>query len=134
AANSNPVTWCFSTPCAGPSATWASTLAMANSSMHRAPAPKFAWKTCTCPTGNNASTAPAGWWTRNTTLRFPPSKRQRRATEGEAASAPRRGVLPLLRRQVGAAAVGHFRRHAQALAERRVRMDGLADVDGVGPH
>src|SRR5690606_30904382 len=92
------------------------------------------WKTCTCPTGNNASTAPAGWWTRSTTLRFPPSKRQRRATEGEAASAPRRGVLPLLRRQVGAAAVGHFRRHAQALAERRVRMDGLADVDGVGPH
>ncbi len=28
----------------------------------------------------------------------------------------------------------HFRRHADALAQRRVRVDGLADVHGVRPH
>jgi hypothetical protein len=28
----------------------------------------------------------------------------------------------------------HFRRHADALAQRRMRVDGLADVDSVGTH
>ncbi len=28
----------------------------------------------------------------------------------------------------------HFRRHADAFAQRRVRVDGLADIDGVGAH
>ena len=28
----------------------------------------------------------------------------------------------------------HFRRHADGLTQRGVRMNRLADVDGVGPH
>ena len=28
----------------------------------------------------------------------------------------------------------HFRRHANALAQRGVRVNGFADVDGVGAH
>ena len=28
----------------------------------------------------------------------------------------------------------HFRRHADALTQRRMRVNRLADVDGVGPH
>ena len=37
-------------------------------------------------------------------------------------------------RQIRAAAMRHFRRHADALAQRGMRVDGLADVDGVGAH
>jgi hypothetical protein len=48
-----------------------------------------------------------------------------------AASIPQRRVLLPGRRQIRAAAVRHFRRHAYALAQRGVRVDGLADVDGV---
>ena len=33
------------------------------------------------------------------------------------------------RRHIRAAAMRHFRRHADALAQRRMRVDGLADVD-----
>lgn len=45
-------------------------------------------------------------------------------------------LLPLLacRRHVRAAAVRHFRRHAQALAQRGVGVDGLADVHGIRAH
>jgi len=38
------------------------------------------------------------------------------------------------RRQVGATAVRHFGGHADALAQRGVRVDGLADVQRVGTH
>ena len=38
------------------------------------------------------------------------------------------------RRHIRAAAMRHFRRHADALAQRRMRVDGLADVDSVRTH
>src|SRR5690554_991651 len=39
-----------------------------------------------------------------------------------------------LRGQIGATAVGDFSRHADGFAQRRMRMDGLADVRRVGAH
>ena len=39
--------------------------------------------------------------------------------------------LLLARRQVRATAVRHLRRHADAFAQRGVRVDGFADVHGV---
>ena len=42
--------------------------------------------------------------------------------------------LLLARRQVGTAAMSHFRRHANAFAQRGVRVDGFADVDGIRAH
>ena len=38
------------------------------------------------------------------------------------------------RRHIRATAMRHFRRHADALTQRRVRVNGLADVDGIGAH
>ena len=43
-------------------------------------------------------------------------------------------ALFALGRHVGATAVGNFRRHANAFAQRGVRVDGLADVHRVGAH
>jgi hypothetical protein len=43
-------------------------------------------------------------------------------------------LLLLLRREVGADALEHFGRHADGFRERRVRVNGLADVDGIAPH
>jgi hypothetical protein len=37
-------------------------------------------------------------------------------------------------RHVGAGAVRHFGRHADRFAQRRVRVDGLADIDRVAAH
>ena len=45
-----------------------------------------------------------------------------------------RGRLLLGWRQVRGAAVRHFCRQADALAKRRVRVDGLANVHGVWTH
>src|SRR5689334_1959424 len=43
--------------------------------------------------------------------------------------------LPLLhRRQIGAYAFEYFRRHADGFRERRVRMNGLANVDRIAAH
>src|SRR5688572_9943 len=42
--------------------------------------------------------------------------------------------LLALRRQIRAGAVGDFSRHSDRLAQRRMRMNRLADVDRVGPH
>ena len=42
--------------------------------------------------------------------------------------------LLLARRQVRAAAMRHLGRHADAFAQRGVRVDGLADVHGVCAH
>ena len=42
--------------------------------------------------------------------------------------------LLLCWRQIGATAVRHFRRHADALAQRGMRVDRLADVHRVGAH
>ncbi len=36
--------------------------------------------------------------------------------------------------QIGATAVRHFGRHADALAQGWMRVDGLANVNGIGPH
>ena len=38
------------------------------------------------------------------------------------------------RRQIGAAPMRHFRRHADALAQRGMRVNRLADIDRVGAH
>ena len=43
-------------------------------------------------------------------------------------------MLLALRRQVGAGTVRHLGGHADAFAQRRVRVDGLADVHVVRPH
>ena len=42
--------------------------------------------------------------------------------------------LPPRRRHIRARSMRHFRRHADALAQRGVWVDGLADVNGVGAH
>ena len=42
--------------------------------------------------------------------------------------------LLLRRRQIRTTPMRHLRRHANALAQRRVRVDGFADVDRVGTH
>jgi len=44
------------------------------------------------------------------------------------------GWLFARRRQIRATAICHFRRHADALAQRRMRMDGLANVHGIRAH
>ena len=49
-------------------------------------------------------------------------------------SARRQAGSTFLRRQIRAGAVGHFGGHAHALAQRGVRMDGLADVHRIGAH
>ena len=54
-----------------------------------------------------------------------------------AARGPSRPASPALlpwRRQVGAVALGRFGGHADALAERRMRVDRLANVDRIGAH
>src|SRR4249919_2815817 len=43
-------------------------------------------------------------------------------------------LLLLLRRQVGAVPFEHFRRHADRLAQRRMRVDRLADVGRLAAH
>ena len=43
-------------------------------------------------------------------------------------------LLLLIRRQVRAAAMRHLRRHADALAQRKVRVDGFADGHSVCAH
>ena len=43
-------------------------------------------------------------------------------------------LLLLLRREVGADALEHFGRHADGFRERRVRVNGFADVDRIAPH
>ena len=47
---------------------------------------------------------------------------------------PESVLLLLHLRNIGTAAVRHFRRHADRFAERRVRVDGLADIDRVAAH
>lgn len=54
-----PATWCFSTPCAARSATWASTWVTASSSTRHARDRTCAWKTCAWLTGTPALTGRA---------------------------------------------------------------------------
>src|SRR5574341_332741 len=56
-----------------------------------------------------------------------------RATDCLSSSWVMRLALPR-RRHLGAHALVEFRSHTHRLARRRVRVDGLADVDGIGPH
>ena len=49
------------------------------------------------------------------------------------ADRPRSGLAPC-RRQIRAHALERFGREADRLAQRRVRVDGAADVDRVGAH
>src|SRR6476620_7555194 len=50
-------------------------------------------------------------------------------------SSRRRDSLSLPgRRQIGAHALEHFRRHADRFAQCGMRVDGLADVDGIASH
>ena len=57
-----------------------------------------------------------------------------RRDAGQARVTGARYLLLLHRRQIGTRPVRHFRRHADALAERRVRVDDLADIDRVAAH
>ena len=66
-----------------------------------------------------------------------PTRRPRRRCGGSRKAWEAREFLSSsapLRRHVGAGAVRDLGRHADALAQRRVRMDRLADVDRVGAH
>ena len=42
--------------------------------------------------------------------------------------------LPSRRRQIRTTPMRHFRRHTNALAQRRMRMNRLADIDCIGTH
>ena len=53
--SSSPAIWCFSIPCVGPSAMWAFTWAMANSSTPREQAKRSTSRTCAALIGKNVS-------------------------------------------------------------------------------
>jgi hypothetical protein len=72
----------------------------------------------------------SGWWG----WRFAVAARCRPWHAGRLLDLSGSTAVSAARRQVGAAAVGHFGRHADAFAQRRVRVDGLADVHLVGAH